>query len=95
MSVPAVTVVKHGKKRANEPFDSDKLYRSLLAACVSERTPEGQASDTARKVSDLVGVWCSDKAEVTSADLRLQAAKLLERFHPEAAYIYKHHKVMM
>jgi transcriptional regulator NrdR family protein len=95
MSELAVDVVKRRGKRVTERFDPDKLYRSLLATCMSEYTPEGHAHDIAHKVSGLVVVWCSDKPEVTSTDIRLQAAKLLERLHPEAAYIYKHHRVMM
>ncbi len=95
MSGLAVDVVKRGGKRPSETFDADKLYRSIRAACLSVRAAEGHAHDTANKVCGHVIIWCDDKPEVTSADLRRQAAKALARFHPEAAYIYEHHKVML
>lgn len=95
MSQLAVDVVKRRGKRTTEQFDFDKLYRSLRAACLSVKAPDGHAHDTATQACKVVVDWCGDKSEVTSADIRRQAAKALTRFHPEAAYIYEHHKVMM
>jgi hypothetical protein len=86
-----VDVVKHGNRPA-EVFHIDKLRDSIYAACLSERSPEGQASTTARQVCDAVIRWCANKHEVTSDDIRRQAALALAIHYPEAAYLYKHYR---
>lgn len=91
----AIDIVKRGGRRPSEAFNRDKLRTSIVAACLSVRTPEGNAEDTAEKVCDRVAIWLVDRPEVTSDDLRRQAAKALETFHPEAAYIYKHHRMII
>ena len=91
----AIDVVKRGGKRPTEQFDRDKLHASIFAACRSVHSLDGLADDTAHKVCDIVVAWTNDKSEVTSADIRRQAAKALETYHPDAAYLYKHHKVIM
>lgn len=88
----AVDVVKRGGKRATEPFSRDKLHASVYATCLSVRSLDGHAADTATHVCNIVLSWTDNKAEVTSADIRTQAAKALEKVHPDAAYLYKHHK---
>lgn len=95
MTGKAIDVVKRRGKRPTEAFDSQKLYRSVRSACLSVRSLDGQAHDTAIKVCGYVIVWCDNKPEITSADIRRQATKALEKFHPEAAYIYQHHKVIL
>lgn len=91
----AIDVVKRGGKRPTEPFDRNKLHASVYAACRSVRSLDGLADDSAHKVCDLVIVWSRNKSEVTSADIRRQAAKALETYQPDAAYLYKHHKVII
>jgi transcriptional regulator NrdR family protein len=91
----AVDIVKRHGRRPSEQFDTDKLHSSVFAACLSVRSPEGHAHQTATDVCSLVEVWCVNKAEVTSADIRRQAAKALTVFHPEAAYLYQHHRVIL
>jgi len=91
----AVDVVKRGGQRPTERFNRDKLHASVRAACLSVRSPEGHAHDTANSVCDVVIIWLQNKPEVTSSDLRRQATKALETFHPEAAYLYKHHRMIM
>lgn len=91
----AVDIVKRGGKRPTESFDPQKLHASVYAACLSVRSPEGHADETARRVCSLVISWCDNKPEVTSADIRRQAAKALTTFHPEAAYLYQHHRVIL
>lgn len=86
-----VDVVKHGK-RPPEVFSIDKLRRSIYAACLSERSPDGQAAATAQHVCDAVLKWCTNKHEITSEDIRRQAARALTVYHPEAAYLYKHYR---
>ncbi len=91
----AVDVVKRGGKRPTEQFNRDKLHASIYAACLSVRSLDGLAHDTATKVCDIVVAWTDNKPEITSADIRRQASKALETFHPDAAYLYKHHKRIM
>ncbi|MDB5183780.1 MAG: hypothetical protein JWO07_461 [Candidatus Saccharibacteria bacterium] len=88
----AVDVVKRSGKRPTESFDADKLLRSILSACLSVRSPEGEAEDTAKNVTQAVVVWVDRKPAVTSHDIRRLASVHLQRFQPEAAYIYEHHK---
>lgn len=91
----AVDIVKRGGERPTEAFERAKLERSIRAALLSLKTPEGQAEDTAAAVCDLVMQWLEARPEVTSTDLRRKAADAMQSFHPEAAYIYKHYKVIM
>jgi hypothetical protein len=53
------------------------------------------AETTADNVCDAVIIWLETKPEVTSADLRRKATETLESFHPEAAYLYKHHRLVI
>lgn len=91
----SIDIVKSGGRRPSEPFSHDKLYASVRAACLSVRSPEGEAEMTAKKVCDTVEKWLDTKPEVTSADLRRKASEALEKHHPEAAYLYKHHRLVM
>jgi len=94
-NMPTIAVVKRGGARPSESLIRDKLYASVYAACLSVRTPEGEAAHIAHVVSDSVVGWCAQKLEVTSADLRRKAAEHLEQFHTEAAYLYKHHGLVL
>jgi len=89
-----IDVVKRGK-RASEPFAKDKLHASILASCRSVKAPDAVAHHAADRVCTVVIAWAADKPEVTSADIRRQAARALTPIHPEAAYIYQHHNVIM
>lgn len=98
MSTPThhhVAVVKRGGQRPTELFDHQKLHDSVYAACLSVRSLEGHAIDTAQAVCKVVVEWLTGKAEVTSADLRTQASAALTMYHPEAAYLYQHHRLIM
>jgi len=90
-----VDVVKHGGERKSEAFQRDKLHHSVRAACLSVRSPEGEAEMTARNVCDVVVLWLKNKPEVTSDDLRRKATEALTSFHPEAAYLYQHHRLVI
>lgn len=92
---PLIDVVKHRGKRATERFSRDKLHASVLAACLSVRSPQGMADSAADSVCMVVIKWCNDRPEVTSDDLRRVAADHLHRIHPEAAYLYKHHRLVL
>jgi len=91
----AIDIIKRGGERPSESFSRDKLHASIRAACLSVRSPEGEAETIAEKVSDVLVIWLGTKPEVTSHDLRRKATSALERFHPEAAYLYKHHRLVM
>lgn len=84
-----IDVVKHGGERPTEEFNPDKLHRSIVAACLALRTPEGQCEEIARTVTTGVIRWCDNRPEVTSADIRRIGAELLNKHHPEAAYLFK------
>lgn len=92
---PNVTVIKRAGARPSEHFDNDKLKNSIIAACLSVKTPRGEAEDTADRVYQDVVKWCSDKQEITSDDIRRVAARSLEIYHSEAAYLYKHHRLVL
>ena len=91
----AIDVVKRSGRRPVESFAHDKLLRSILAACRTVRTPDGEAESTARNVTHAVILWLENKPTVTSHDLRRMAGAHLQRYHPEAAYIYQHHRIIL
>lgn len=91
----AIDVVKRSGRRPTESFDREKLLRSVMAACRSVRTPDGEAESTAHNVTHAVVLWLENKPTVTSHDLRRMASAHLERYHPDAAYIYQHHRIIL
>ena len=95
MNSLAVDVVKRQGKRPNEPFDPGKLYASSYAVCISTGSPDGLAHDAATTICNTVVAWCTNKPEITTTDIRIQAALALKPLHPDAAYLYKHHKTIM
>lgn len=90
-----IDVVKRRGKRRTERFDQSKLHASVLAACLSVRSPHGMAATAADSVCTVVLAWCASRPEITSDDLRRVAAEHLHRIHPEAAYLYKHHRLVL
>lgn len=88
-------IIKRAGKRPSEPFELDKLKKSLIATCLSVKTPRGQAETIADLVTASVIDWLSTRPEVTSSDLRRVAAKHLQNHHPDAAYMYEtyHHTI--
>lgn len=89
------TVIKRHGSRDNEHYTHDKLRSSVHAACLSVRSPEGEAESIAEHVATIVSDWCSSRAAVTSDDLRRVAGKCLDLFHPEAAYLYQNHEMVV
>lgn len=88
-------VIKRQGLRSSEAFDHQKLHSSVQAACLSVRSPEGEARMTADRVAGVVGQWVNQKPAVTSEDLRRIAANALQLFHPEAAYLYQNHQLVI
>lgn len=84
-------VVKNSHYRHPEPFDRDKLHKSIVAACLSAGAPTGHADSMSRRVVDEVIVWLESRPEVTSNDIRRVAAQYLKTYHPDASYLYEHH----
>ena len=96
MSEPRVIdVVKRRGHRPSERFDPRKLHSSIRAACLSVRSPEGEAETTAHTVVQAVIIWCADKPVITSRDIHRLTSTHLQRYHPEAAYIYQHHRTII
>lgn len=95
MGCLSVDVIKRGGRRPTETFERHKLHASVLAACLSVRTPEGEAETTTHKVCEAVLAWLDTRPEVTSSDLRRKASDTLQTFHPEAAYLYQHHRLII
>ena len=88
----AIYIIKSHGKRNTEQFDRAKLHHSIQAACLSVRSHEGDAKDTADKVCAAVIQWLDIKSEVTSDDIRRIASKHLTRYHPDAAYMYANYR---
>lgn len=88
-------VIKRSGSRPSEEFTTDKLHASVLAACLSVKSPEGEAETIAGIVSRIVNAWAKGKHAVTSHDLRRVAAKHLGDLHPEASYLYQHHQLVL
>lgn len=89
----SVDIIKRGGMRASERFLRDKLHASVVAACLSVRTPAGQAETIAQAVCDSVVKWLDNKHEVTSHDVRRITGKHLHIHHPDAAYMYEQYQV--
>lgn len=79
----------------SENFDPLKLHQSIVAACLAVRAFEGEAHATAERVVKSVIDWLNTKTEVTSSDVRRVAANSLRTYHPEAAYMYEHHRLIV
>lgn len=90
-----VAVIKRDGKRPTEHFNDEKLHGSIYAACLSVRAAEGEAHRIASEILAAAKAWCHDHPEVTSHDLRRVATEQLSRFHPEAAYLYQHHRLVL
>jgi transcriptional regulator NrdR family protein len=88
--------VKHIVKRHGhtEPYDDRKVYAAVFAACQSVREPVGSSELIADKVVHDVAHWIEKKHEVTSNDIRREAAKHLTAYHPDAAHMLLHHRVV-
>ncbi len=88
------TIIVKRRPNHTEPYDERKVYASIYASCLAVRTPSGEAELTADRVCKDLVPWLSKKAEVTSKDIRLRAARHLEAYNVQAAYMYKHHGIL-
>lgn len=94
VSTGRIDVVKQGKRPAEE-FNPEKLHQSIIATCLSIKTPEGQAEQIAKTVTLGVMNWCETRPEITSADIRRRALCILKDIHPDAAYLFEHYKTII
>lgn len=85
-------IIKRKGQRPTEDFNRDKLHKSVVAASLSARAPEGQADNIAHAVTNYVLEWLESRPEVTSHDIRLVATRHLRAHHPDAAYLYEQHR---
>lgn len=86
-------IVKSDGRRHSELYIHDKLLKSITAACLSVRAPVGQAENTAQIVCTAVEKWLETHPEVTSRDIRIITARHLNKYQPEAAYLYQQQHV--
>ena len=75
-----------------EKFDYKKLQKSLSETFLIVKSPEGQSDEFVRKTLLEFADWQRNKPEITSRDIRRQTGTILQKIHPEAAYIYKNFK---
>ena len=83
------TIVYKNDGKTTEPFDREKLEKTIFAACLNVREPQNSAKATSNKVAGLVEEWLTNKQEVTSVDIKEKVTELLAKYHPEASYIYE------
>lgn len=87
-----VYVAKSKQTGGGQEFDPLKLHASVLSACFAVRSLEGEAHLTAQHVCERVIEWVNTKTEITSHDIRRITSHFLQRYHPEAAYVYENYR---
>lgn len=90
-----VDIVKRRRLNHYENFDRSKLHSSITAICICAKTPEGQAQAIADLVCKEVEKWLENRQEITSNDIRVVATRHLRVYHPDAAYLYEQHRIMI
>lgn len=93
MAKPTTHIVKRSPAYT-EPYDERKLYASVYAACLSVRTPTGEAEITAERICQDMLPWLANKSEVTSGDIRRKTSECLTVYNPDAAYMYMRHRII-
>jgi len=94
MSTGGVTahIVSTRPPRRVTAFDPAKLHTSIVGVCLSAGAPTGSAENIARRVVEEVSLWLETRPEVTTADLRRVVGRALKPYHPDASYLYEHHR---
>ena len=88
--------VTHRQNTAmSERFDPLRLHQSVVAACRSVRSLEGDDHLTAQHVCEHILTWLATKTEVTAQDIRRMASRYLASYHPDAAYMYSNDREML
>jgi len=78
-----------------DPFNPDILHLSIVNACLSAGSPHGYAESIARRVVGDVEVWLKGRPEVTTDDIRRTTSRSLKTYHPDASYLYEHHRTTL
>ena len=68
-------VIKRAGKRPTEDFEKAKLHASILAACLSVRSPEGEAEKIAEAVCHHVATWLEQNLKLRVATYGERQAK--------------------
>ena len=84
-----------GSNKQSRVFDPIELHESIVSACLTVCSYEGEAHTTAEMVCKKVIDWLAPKDEVTSSDIRRVASKYLSVYQPEAAYMYQNMEMMI
>ena len=87
-------VVRQGTHNS-EAFNPVKLHSSILWACMAVRAYEGEAHAAAEHVCKNVIDWLDEQTAVTSADIQRVSTSFLKTYHPEAAYMYQQHNLIL
>lgn len=90
-------VVRGGAHAHHHPeiFNPDILRVSVVNACLSAGSPHGYAENIARRVIKEVVEWLKDRPEVTTNDIRRATTRSLKTYHPDASYLYEHHRTTL
>jgi transcriptional regulator NrdR family protein len=91
----AVDIIKQGGRRPTESYSSNKLKRSVEAACLAVRTPDKSTDTITDIVRQEVESWLKNKQEVTSYDIRVITIRSLQKHNPEAAYLYEQYTITL
>jgi transcriptional regulator NrdR family protein len=86
--------MNHIVKRAGhtEDFESRKVYASVYAACLALKVTEPEAEIIAKNVTQGLEKWLKDRGRVTSHEITREVGRILTFYHPDAAYLYLHHR---
>ena len=85
-------VVKRGG--GDESFDTKKLYASIYTSMLAAKETVKTSEYAANEVSKYVHTWAQKYSEVTTKDIRIEAARKLQEFNTNAHFLYVHHKLL-
>lgn len=80
------------RKGHTEPFDQRKIYASVYSSCIVLRMSDEEAELLADTVTKDVVKALSSHTEVSSREIHKNVVESLERYNPDAAYLYDTHK---
>lgn len=80
------------RKGHKEKYDERKVYASVYAACLTLRMSDEEAELIAHMVSHEVSEEFRKDKEVSAHEIHKFVAKSLEKYNPDAAYMYDTHR---
>lgn len=85
---------KHIVKKAghNEPYDSQKIFYSIYAACLNASLEDKAAQKTGKQVAKEMNKWIKGRKEVSTGDIFKQVTRLLVKEDKNAAFMYATHR---